>query len=256
MGETRGGGVGGGGGARCERARERPSRLPSPLSAFAWLVALLATSLLLRPLAPLAGAAKAVLALAVAVAVDTATLRALWAGDRALLRALAAAAATSPAPTLPPTVGDATAIAACHGLAHGLTHASLMYLAWLPLAAGGRTLHAPACRHASLFGAGAAGAVATVLTHGGAAVVAFGGFDAGDARVWGRAPAAHAALGVASLVNRLPGGCLVGLPACLAVGVATAAAGARVAWRLATADGGRLWARPVGDAGEGGGGSG
>lgn len=223
--------------------RPRPDPPLFACSSFAWLVSLLLLSLLLRPLAPLLGW-RALLAIPVAVGVETATLRGLWAGDRALLRGLTAAAAAAPAPTLPPTVGDATAMAACHGLAHGLTHAALLYLSWLPLSAGGRTLAVPACPAVSLFAGGAVAAAAGVLLHAGCAVVAFAGWDAGEPRVWGRAPAAHAAFGGASLVARWS--CRLALPLMVAVGAGAAVEGGLVAWRLATVDGGRVWGRPCG----------
>lgn len=189
-------------------------------------------------------------ALTVAVGVDTATLRGLWLADRALLRGLTSAAAAAPTPTLPPTVADATAMTGCHGLAHGMTHAALLYLSWLPLSAGGRTLAPPHCPSASLFAAAAITACAGVALHAGCAVIAFGGWDAGAPRLTARAPAAHAAFAAAtalSLVGTV--GCRVAVPAAVAIAAAAAVEGGLVVWNLATADGGRVWARPVGGGG-------
>ena len=241
-----------------ERERERggapprrgplppPPHFPSP-SSFIWLTSLLTIAALLRPFAPLTGW-RVLLAPPIAVAAESATLAALYAADRSLLRALTAAAAAAPTPTLPPTVADATAMAATHGLAHGLTHAALLFLSWLPLAAGGRTLAPPHCPSTSLFAGGAVASLAATALHTGCAVVMFAGLDARAPRVWGRAIAAHAAFAGASLLSFVA--CGLSLPARVVVGAGAAVEGGMVAWRLATVDGGRVWARPVGGGGE------
>ena len=162
-----------------------------------------------------------IVALAVAVAVESGTARVLWRLDRSLLAALASAAAASPGHR-PPDGGDGAALALAHGLAHGCTHAVLLYLAWLPLASGGRTLYAPACASASLFSGGAVGAVAGVALHAGGALLAFAGWDDGDGRLVRAAFGAHAAFAGVSLLNLVPGGgCVVGLSGGLAIGVGT-----------------------------------
>ncbi len=224
-----------------------PASQPPPLSlpsAFVWLAALFLTSLLLLPLAPIVTLPARLAALAVAVAVETGTARALWVADRSLLRALAGAAAASPGHR-PPDGGDGAALALAHGLAHGGTHAVLLYLAWLPLATGGRTLYTPACGSASLFAGGAVGAAAGLALHAGGACLAFAGWDDGDASLWQAAVAAHAAFAAASTLNLVPRwwGCALGLPLGVLIGVGTLAAAYRVEVRRA---GEGKWRGPVG----------
>lgn len=249
--------MGGRGGGESGRRGNPPDLSPTPTlfphpSSFAWLVTLFLAALLLRPFAPLTAAPwRLVPGIALLVAADTAALRGLWLADRALLRGLTAAAAAAPTPTLPPTVADATAMAACHGAAHGLTHAALLFGSWLPLAAGGRTLAPPHCPSVSLFAASAVTACFGVALHTGCAVIAFAGWDAGAPRVAARAPAAHAAFAAVSVLNLVGTiGCRVALPAMVVIAAAAAVEGGLVVWNLATADGGRVWARPVGGGGE------
>ena len=141
-----------------------------------------------------------------------------------------------------PDTADALTTALAHGIAHGLTHASLMYLSWLPVAAGGRTLYLDACPRVSLFGGGAAGGAAGCLLHAGTALVAFTAWDVGDGRLALRAPLFHAAFTGASLLNLLPHGCLLGLPLALAVGGAALLEGWGAARAAVLRSGG--WRRP------------
>lgn len=207
---------------------------PHFLSAFIWLAALFITSLILLPLSPLATLTSRIIALTVAVAVESATAFALWKADRSLLRSLAAVAADTPGHR-PPDGGDAASLALAHGLAHGGTHAVLLYLAWLPVSGGGRTLYAPTCTGASLFSGGAIAAGAGVALHAGGALLAFAGWDDGEARLWQGAFGAHAAFAAVSLLNLVPGGggCVVGLAGGVVVGVGTLVVAYRVEQRRA-----------------------
>ena len=212
------------------------------------------------PLAPIVSLPARAAALAVPVAVEAATARALWTVDRALLRSFAAASAATPGHR-PPDGGDAAALALAHGLAHGATHAGLLFLAWLPVGGGGQTLYAPACGAASLFSGGAIAAAAGVALHAGGALLAFAGWDDGDARLWRGAFAAHAAFAGASLLNLIPGGgwggggggCVLGLGGGVCIGLGTLVVAYRVERRRA---GEGRWAAPVAVGGGGGGGGG
>lgn len=216
-------------------------------SGFVWLCSLLLLSTLLLPLTPLTAFFPYTLfGLAAAVAAEALTLRLLWTADRLMLSSLAdssremaqkarsnsnsAGSSNPPRPPAPPPppihpallrapdTADALTTALAHGIAHGLAHAALLYLSWLPVAAGGKTLFLGACPRVSLFGGGAAGSAAGCLLHCGAALVAFTAWDVGDARLALRAPVLHAAFAGASTLNLAPHGCLLGLPLALGVG--------------------------------------
>ena len=221
------------------------TRLKTHNSGFVWLCSLLLLSTLLLPLAPLtAFLPYTFFGLAAAVAAEALTLRLLWTADRFMLSSLADSAretaqkarssnsnsadpsASPPRPRAPPPhpallrapdTADALTTALAHGIAHGVAHAALLYLSWLPVAAGGKTLYLGACPRVSLFGGGAAGRAPGCLLHCGAALVAFTAWDVGDGRLALRAPLLHAAFAGASTLNLAPHGCLLGLP--LAVGV-------------------------------------
>jgi hypothetical protein len=232
-------------------AARKQTKRQSFTSAFVWLAALVVASLILLPLSPLASLPARIVALATTVAVEAAAARGLWRLDRRLLCALATAAAASPGHR-PPDGGDAAALALAHGLAHGGTHALLLYLAWLPVSAGGRTLYAPACRAASVFGGGAVASAAGVALHAGTALLAWAGWDDGNGRLVKAAFGAHAAFAAASLLNTLPGGgglgCVAGLGLGVAIGVGTLVAAFRVERDRAAVG---AWRRPVGWGGVG-----
>ena len=141
-----------------------------------------------------------------------------------------------------PDTADALTTALAHGIAHGVTHAALLYLSWLPVAAGGKTLYLDACPRVSLFGAGAAGSAAGCLLHAGAALVSFTAWDVDDRKLALRAPLFHAAFAGASMLNLAPHGCLLGLPLALGVGGFSLYEGWRAARAAVLRSGG--WRKP------------
>lgn len=141
-----------------------------------------------------------------------------------------------------PDTADALTTALAHGIAHGLTHAALLYLSWLPLAAGGKTLYLDACPRFSLFGGGAAGSAAGCLLHSGTALVAFTAWDVDEKRLALRAPLFHAVFAGVSLLNLIPHGCLLGLPCAFAVGGFALYEGWRAARAAVLRSGG--WRKP------------
>lgn len=226
---------------------------------------MLLLSSLLLPLAPLTAFFPfTFVGLAAAVAAEALTLRLLWTADRFMLSSLAgsaaemaakvhnnaAAAASNPPPPPPPhpaflrapDTADALTTALAHGIAHGITHAALLYLSWLPVASGGKTLYLEACPRFSLFGGGAAGSAAGCLLHSGTALVAFTAWDVDDKKLALRAPMFHAVFSGVSLLNLVPHGCLLGLPLAFAVGGFSLFEGWRAARAAVLMSGG--WRKP------------
>lgn len=240
------------------------------LSGFVWLCSLLLLSILLLPLTPLTSFFPSTLfGLAAAVAAEALTLRLLWMADRLMLSSLADSAReaaqkansstseTNPNSTTTtnhhhhqphpsflraPDTADALTTALAHGIAHGLTHAALLYLSWLPVAAGNKTLYLDACPRVSLFGAGATGSAAGCLLHAGTSLIAFTAWDVEDKRSALRAPVLHAVFASCSLVNLVPHGCLLGLPLGLGVGGLALFEGWRAARAAVLRSGG--WRKP------------
>eukprot|EP00250_Pteridium_aquilinum_P000529 c10594_g1_i1 orf=258-1016(-) len=107
---------------------------------------------------------------------------------------------------------DKMQIALAGGLGHGVAHAVFFCLSLLTPSFGPATFYADSCSRMPLFLVAALLSLSFLIIHTFSMIIAFNGYDDGNKGFMLFAPALHFMASLLTLVNLLPGGCIVGVP--------------------------------------------